>query len=198
MSICFILPVAARVTGSWRPGVMLMLCVRGSSTVDVSCHSMVNSGALSRAWWISPEVAQQLFNLMYVLCVKVAIKSLSLSLVHTFRSLSGCDQYFSMHVQDLQSAGGSVTYSFASIFAPGICQVNGNKRGLQFKPRARGKACSLPCNAGTYKIAIFVVINSSLATATAARKRLWNVVRVDEYHPLKVDFPSTFLIEVYT
>lgn len=92
-------------------------------------HSVVNSGALSRASWISPEVTQQLFNLMYV-CVKPAIKSLSPSHVHAFMTSSGYDRYFSMHVQDLHSAGGSVTSSFSSIFAPRICQVHGNKRGL--------------------------------------------------------------------
>lgn len=71
--------------------------------------------------------------------------------------------------------------------------------------RAQGKACSLPCNAGTNKIAIFVAINSSLATATAANKRLGNVVRVDEYHPLNesrlsIDFKEEnhVLIKVYT
>lgn len=143
-------------------------------------------------------------NAQLNVCVKPAIKSLSPSRVHAFMTSSGCDQYSSMHVQELHSAGGSVTCFFASIFAPRICQVHGNKRGLQFKPRARGKACSLPCHAGTIKLAIFVAIDSSLATATAASKRLWNIELMSMTHWMKVDFPSTFeeekhiLIKVYT
>lgn len=156
------------------PVVMLTPCVREFSCRFFPFHSVVNSGAFSRAWWTSPRS-------------DTAIAQLSPSRVHAFMTSSGCDQYSSMHVQELHSAGGSVTCFFASIFAPRICQVHGNKRWLQFKPRARGKACSLPCHAGTIKLAIFVAIDSSLATATAGCKRLWNIELMSMTHWMKVD-----------
>lgn len=48
---------------------------------------------------------------------------------------------FSLHVQGLHFAGSSITKFFAFVFEQRMCRVNGDKRDIMQKTRARGNAC---------------------------------------------------------